>query len=289
MGLLELRFLNRDTLGEAGVRLISKRDSIFNGSYWHLSLVRAWWYRLFWGTCLLGCCALTTGCANNRHVREGLRDHGIFYPIAAGSEIAHLGSRNLWNAASAPFRGRPTTAEGIPEDELRKLEESGGMLLPPSAIFPRRVGFGNRATSFNEQERELLILVENLANRRLNWIINPSLPEIAEAHPFSVIQFNPRLLAMASYPQQLFVLLHEVGHHQRNHFGDHSLTRTEVELEADRFAADILLKLGYEPYEIFWITSLALPNLPVPVLGYPTHQERKNNIRRFLRLEAEVD
>ncbi len=223
------------------------------------------------------------GCASRREVGAGLREYGPFYPVAAASDLAKTGTRNLWRIRHS-FDRPPPPPESIPADVLRALESGGGMLLPSRASRPHAPGFGASEQTHPPREQALLASVEEVTQRRFNWVLDVRLPDIAEARPHSIIVLNPRLLASASSAQQLFVVLHEAGHQLRGHLVATNLPRSVMEIEADLFAAEMLLKLGFEPYEVFWVASLAFPDKP-PRADYPEAVERIKRIRGFLQLQ----
>ncbi len=228
---------------------------------------------------------LFCGCSTSREGKD-LRETGVLYPVEkAGSIVSGVGSglRSLAHSNPWRFQAKRKPKEEINPEDVKWLE-SFAVELPRSSIeIPETIGLGYGERPVASHAFPIINEVEDLTGRAFRWYVTPDPRfDIAKALRSSVIVLNPEKLAKADTHLQLFILLHEAGHHELGHLSGVSVgaeSRKQLELDADAFAAKKLLERGFKGHEIVWIALTSFRENSASDANHPSGEERLKNIR----------
>lgn len=165
------------------------------------------------------------------------------------------------------------------------------VLLPDSALdSPEGIGFGDGVATIATDAIPLILQVEQDARRRFRWFLAPNAKTPAEAFPGGAIVVCPGHLSKMNVIEQKFVLLHEAGHHMKSHFSESVSAQIEAnspamrELDADRYAADVMLRSGIYPHDIIYAAMAALADVESDKVIAPSANERIAALREALSM-----
>ncbi len=184
-----------------------------------------------------------------------------------------------------------------------KITRNGDTFLIPKGLQTGRLISKNRACYFDDvdsTEMALNILLET-ANPRETELVQSIMSYTGLPANFSIyrgdvsnalatqyqnerlIIYNKDLFSRIdresdSYWSSVFIIAHEIGHHLS--FNLHSINSMEAELEADRFAAAILYKMGADSSQVQLAVRSKLISNRVDTKTHPSKSRRLEAIQK---------
>lgn len=203
---------------------------------------------------------LLSGCAS---VSQDVKQSGPLVPLLWVSRIlsgvGDIGAR----AATSFHDARPSgNVEELDEITVTALEEFAVEVPQSTLDYPDGIGFGRKKEDgfglpLPARVTPLLLDIERMVGRKFRWFLSERV-SIARAYPPNVIVVNPEQVGVGRTDSQLLILLHEAGHHLEGHWKaveSHGKPLTpqfsrSLELEADAYAARIMLAERYKAHEV---------------------------------------